>query len=98
MHSGTAIDLSGFLASDPSVYGGWVTLADRRLPVARIGLMHTREGVSAAELARRWNLSMAQVHAALCYFFANREEIERQVTEYDAESDRLMAASSSPPG
>jgi uncharacterized protein (DUF433 family) len=89
------IDIADYLASDPAVYGGWVTIRGRRLPVSRLGLDHVH-GMSVEELCENWDLLPAQVHAALSYFFAHRAEIERDVAEYDAESDRIAAAMAQP--
>jgi uncharacterized protein (DUF433 family) len=35
------------------------------------------------------HLSLAQVHAALAYYHANREEIETDIAAEDIEADRL---------
>ena len=86
------IDIGDYLASDPNVYGGWVTIRGRRLPVSRLGLDHVRWGQSVDDLCENWELSPAEVHAALSYFFAYREEIERAVEEYDAETDEIIQA------
>lgn len=86
------IDIGEYLACDPAVYGGWVTIRGRRLPVSRLGLDHVYQGQTADDLSESWDLSLAEVHAALSYYFAHREQIERDVAEYDAESDRIAAA------
>jgi Protein of unknown function (DUF433) len=51
-----------------------------------------KEGASAEEIARRMShLSLAQVYAALAYYHANRDEIEVDLAEEDAEYWKLAA-------
>jgi len=47
-------------------------------------------GKSPEEIADNFgHLTLAQVHAALAYYHANREEIEGYLREEDAEAERL---------
>jgi uncharacterized protein (DUF433 family) len=80
--------ISDLLAVDPNYEGGWVVIRGRRLPVSRLGFANVA-GESPEYIAKDWSLSLAQVHAALAYFYANREEIEATVRAYDAETIRL---------
>ncbi len=51
-----------------------------------------KEGVDAEEIAQRMShLSLAQVYAALAYYHANRDEIEADLAEEEAEYDRLCS-------
>jgi hypothetical protein len=47
-------------------------------------------GLSPEEISDRiGHLSLAQVHAALAYYHANREEIEADIASEEAEAERL---------
>ena len=47
-------------------------------------------GLNPEEIARRiGHLTLAQVHAALTYYHANRDEIEAAIRTEEAEADRL---------
>ena len=47
-------------------------------------------GLSPEEIADRLgHLSLAQVHAALAYYHANREEIEADIAAEEIEAERL---------
>ena len=47
-------------------------------------------GLSAEEIAANFgHVSLAQVHAALAYYHANREEIEDYLAAEEAEAKRL---------
>jgi hypothetical protein len=56
--------------------------------VQNIAILHS-QGAAVEEIARRKHLTLAQVHAALAYYFANRNEIEASIVEDEAEHDRL---------
>lgn len=52
-------------------------------------------GKSPEEIADNFgHLSLAQVHAALAYYHANRDEIEGYLREEEEDADRLEAAAS----
>lgn len=51
-------------------------------------------GSTPEEIADSYgHLSLAQVHAALAYYHANRSEIERYLAEEEAEASRLEESS-----
>ncbi|MFM6382133.1 MAG: DUF433 domain-containing protein, partial [Microcystis panniformis] len=57
--------------------------------VRRVVVLY-KQGASAEEIARRMShLSLAQVYAALAYYHANRDEIEADLAEEDAEYWKL---------
>lgn len=57
-------------------------IAGSRMRVQDIASDHQRHGLSADEIAQQYpQLSLAQVHAALSYFFDNKEEVWRCITE-----------------
>jgi hypothetical protein len=52
-----------------------------------------RRGQSAQEICdQSGHLSLAQVHAALAYYHANRDAIDAELAEEEAEYDRLASA------
>ena len=51
-----------------------------------------KQGLTPQEIAQEYqNLSLAEVHAALAYYYANQEEIEGYLAEEKAEYERLLA-------
>ena len=87
----TAFDISTFIDSDPGYYGGRPFIRDKRVTVQRIGILYS-EGLNAQEIAEDYNLCLPEVHAALCYYLANRDEIDADIKEQDAEYFRAAAA------
>jgi uncharacterized protein (DUF433 family) len=64
-------------------------IAGTHTSVSRIVVLY-KQGAGAEEIARRIShLNLAQVYAALAYYHANREEIEAELAEADAEYWRL---------
>jgi uncharacterized protein (DUF433 family) len=60
--------------------------------VRRIVVLY-KQGADVEEIARRMShLSLAQVYAALAYYHANRDEIESDLAEEEAEYSRLAAS------
>jgi len=77
-----ATDIGSLIDRNPEIRGGRPILAGTGVTVSRVVGWY-RLGLSPEEIADRiGHLSLAQVHAALAYYHANREEIE---TDLEAE-------------
>jgi uncharacterized protein (DUF433 family) len=68
----------------PDVVGGKPHIAGRRITVQNIAIWHEYMGLSADEIAAEHDLSLADVYAALAYYFDHREDVERQIAEDEA--------------
>ncbi len=65
----------------PGVAGGKPRIAGHRITVQNIVIWHERMGMSADEIATTWQLSLADVYAALAYYFDHRGQIDRSIRE-----------------
>jgi uncharacterized protein (DUF433 family) len=65
----------------PGVAGGKPRIAGHRITVQNIVMWHERLGLSADEIATEYALSLADVYAALAYYYDHREEIDRAIRE-----------------
>lgn len=72
------------ITTQPGVLGGKPCLAGRRIAVAHIVHWHEREGQRAEEIASAYDLDLADVYAALAYYFANREAMDEDSREGEA--------------
>jgi uncharacterized protein (DUF433 family) len=63
----------------PGVLGGRARVAGRRIPVWQIAYACTRGQSTVSELAESHELTEAQIHAALAYYYDHREEIEAEI-------------------
>ena len=87
----TIVDIGTFIVKTNDICGGRPRIAGRRLSVQQISVL-AKQGLTPQEIAQEYqNLSLAEVHAALAYYYANREEIEGYLAEEKAEYERLLA-------
>ena len=61
----------------PDIFGGKAHIAGHRIRVSDIVVWHEKRGLSPDEIVDQFpGLSLADVYAALAYYFDHREEIE----------------------
>ncbi len=65
----------------PGVAGGTPRIAGHRITVHNIAIWHERMGQSADEIATEYNLTLADIYAALAFYFDHRAEIDREIEE-----------------
>ena len=82
-------DIGTLIVRSPEIRGGRPRIAGTGVTVRRIVGWY-KLGLSPEEIADQYgHLSLAQVHAALTYYHANREEIEADLAAEEAEAERL---------
>lgn len=87
----TATDIGTLVTRSADIGNDRPIIAGTRTSVGRVVVLY-KQGAVAEEIARRLShLSLAQVYAALAYYHANRDEIEADLAEEDAEYWRLAA-------
>jgi uncharacterized protein (DUF433 family) len=68
----------------PGVCGGRACIAGHRIRVQDIVAWHEQRGYSPDEIVDMFpGITLADVHAALTYYFDNREEIEEEFKQSD---------------
>jgi uncharacterized protein (DUF433 family) len=87
--SGKALD--DHIQLTPDTVGGRPRIRGRRIAVQDIAIWHERLGKSADEIAAEYDLTLADVYAALAYYFDHREEIDARMTEDRAFAEVLRA-------
>lgn len=65
----------------PGVAGGKPRIAGHRITVQNIVIWYDRLGKSADEIAAEYDLDLADIHAALAYYFDHRIEIDNAIEE-----------------
>ncbi len=84
-----ATNIGTFIVQTSEIRGGRPRVAGTGVTVRRIVGWY-KLGLSPEEIAERVShLSLAQIHAALAYYHANREEIEADITAEEVEAERL---------
>jgi uncharacterized protein (DUF433 family) len=69
------------IVKTPGVVGGEPRIAGRRLPVHRIVYEHEVQGTPVGEITEIYDLTPAQVYAALAYYYDHKAEIDRLIAE-----------------
>lgn len=82
-------NIGELLARTPGVCGGRVCIAGTGVSVRRIVGWYN-QGLTPEEIvAEIPHLSLAQVHAALAFYHANRDHVDAEMAAEEAEYDRL---------
>ncbi len=68
----------------PGLRGGKPHLANTRITVADIAIMHLKIGQTVPEIAAEYDLNLASVYAALAYYYDHRAEIDSQIEADEA--------------
>lgn len=70
----------------PDVRGGRPRIAGTRIAVADVVIMYLRMGLTLPEIAGKYDLELADVHAAMAYYYDHRPEIDANI-----EADQAFA-------
>jgi uncharacterized protein (DUF433 family) len=91
----TVTDIGTLIIESPGICGGRARIAGTGVSIRRIAGWY-RMGRSPEEIADQYgHLNLAQVHAALAYYHANRNQIDQELAEEEAEYDRLASVRNS---
>jgi uncharacterized protein (DUF433 family) len=80
---------TNYIERRPGVQGGDPCIVGTRVPVWVLAAMH-KQGDTAQDILEAYpNLTAAQVHAALCYYYDHRAEIDAVITTQNAAHTRI---------
>jgi uncharacterized protein (DUF433 family) len=88
-----AVDLYKHIAVTPGVVGGKPHIVGHRISVRDVVVWHEHMGQSADEISSDYNFDLAEVYAALAYYFDNRKEIDNSIAAADAFDAELSSQS-----
>jgi uncharacterized protein (DUF433 family) len=77
------------------IAGGKPHIAGHRITVQNIVVWHEQMGKSVDEIAAEYDLSLADIYAALAYYFDHRVEIDRSIEESEAFIEALRRSTPS---
>ena len=87
----TVTDIATLIARSPEICGDRPRIAGARVSVQQIAALH-KDGLRPTDILNEYEfLNLAQIYAALAYYYANQTEIEAYLAEEAAEYDRLVA-------
>ncbi len=83
------VEIGTLITRTPGIKGGTPHIAGTGVTVRTIVRWHNA-GLLPEEIAIRiGHITLAQVHAALAFYYANQEAMDREMAEEEAESDRI---------
>ncbi len=85
----STIESINLIYRDPDVRGGRPCIVGTDLRVLDIVISKIFAERSPDELAQDYDLSMAEVHAALAYYYCNKDEIDSDIRDDFKRSDEL---------
>lgn len=85
----TVKTLDQHIEMTPGIVGGKPRIAGRRITVANIAIWHERMGMSVDEIAAEYDLSLADIYAALAYYFDHQAEIDQAIQDDEAFAEEM---------
>jgi uncharacterized protein (DUF433 family) len=86
----TSVDIGSLIIRTPEIQSGRPRIAGTGVSVRRIAVLSNLGHMPEEIAASFGHLSLAQVHAALAYYYANRAEIDANLAEEEAEAEAWM--------
>jgi len=87
----TITDIGTLIVRTPGTCGGRPRIAGHRITVHNIAIEFNAGMKPEDIVAERAQLTLAQVYAALAYYYANKEAIDAEIASEIEEYDRLEA-------
>jgi uncharacterized protein (DUF433 family) len=92
----TYVDISTLIERSPEIRKGRPCITGTGVTVRRIVGGHNL-GLTPEEIAAKIDhVTLAQIHASLAYYHANREEIDTDIAEEDATAEEILKTLSNP--
>ncbi len=88
----TVTDIGTLIDQSPGICGGRPRIAGTGVSIRRVAGWYNLGMVPEEIAAEIPHLTLAQVHAALAYYHANRDEMDTEMAAEKAEADRLERA------
>lgn len=82
-------EIDTLLTSTPNIRNGQPCISGTGISVHRIALLHNL-GHSTEDIVRKYeHLTPAGVHAALAYYFANKQQVDSEIAADEADAERI---------
>ena len=92
----TVVDIGSLIETSPEIRGGRPCIAGTGVTVRRIAGCHNL-GFTPEEIAAKVeHLTLAQIHAALAYYHANRSEVDSDIAAEEAAIEEIFPAPAKP--
>ena len=88
--------LDKYIEATPDTRGGKPRIAGTRITIEDIVLMHLRLGQSLIEIAGKYDLPLAGVHAAIAYYYDHQDQIDQSIADDEAFAEAFRRNNPSP--
>ncbi|MEX2263598.1 MAG: DUF433 domain-containing protein [Bryobacteraceae bacterium] len=88
----TVVDIGTLIDRSPEIRKGRPCIAGTGVTVRRIAGWHNLGLIPEEIAAKIEHLTLAQVHAALAYYHANRDEIDTDIADEEAAAEEIFPA------
>jgi uncharacterized protein (DUF433 family) len=78
------------IISDPAIHNGQPMISGSRVRVVDIVASHLYRHLTADELAPNFNLSLAQVYAALAYYYQHKGEMDAVLRSESQQAEKHL--------
>jgi uncharacterized protein (DUF433 family) len=86
--------IAEYIGIRPGFCGGEPHILGHRIKVRHVAVWHEQMGMSPTEIVATYpTISLAQVHAALAYYYGHRDEIQTAIAEEDNFVEEMKAKS-----
>ena len=84
-----SMEVGSLLSSTTGIRHGRPCIAGTSISVHRIAILHNL-GHSPEEIVRKYeHLTIAGVHAALAYYYANKSEVDAEIASDEADAESI---------
>jgi uncharacterized protein (DUF433 family) len=77
------------IVQTPGICGGKPRIDGHRITVQNIAIWHDRLGWSVDKIANEFNIDIADIYAAMAYYFAHRKKLDRSIKESKIFAEKL---------
>jgi uncharacterized protein (DUF433 family) len=89
---GTIPVIREYIGIKPGYCGGKPHILGHRIKVKHVAVWHERMGMTPAEIIENYpTITLAQVHAALAYYYDHRDEIQGEIADEERVYEELKA-------
>ena len=85
------VKLNRYIEITPNVRSGKPRIAGRRITIGDIAIAYLRLGQSLEEVAAEYDLTLAEVYAAIAFYYDNKSAIDESIQASEAFAESLRS-------
>ena len=85
-----------YIMRSPNTVGGKARIAGRRITVQNVVNWHEHMGYSVDEIASQYDLQLAEIYAALAYYFDHKSDVDHSIANDEEFAEMMRKQTPSP--